>query len=306
MQKNSLMMRALAFILLVSVLLSLIPSQTIAAIGTIKNNSLEQNQEILKFIKGIVGDDAKAQEILEMLNSLGLLDENGEFRLAKVNVDGQEMTLDEIRELVNSEGADLNKVVSVDGTYLTLGNLKVMIEIEDELQRIYSTYFRDITLNEEQQKALESINAQLAGEGIPLVSSFSSDTVHVPSGIDHTIRAMIDTSTLICENGSGTQSATVKLVDSKGNLLPKVPDYDISISYRFVDGGAQKDTNYIDTSGFNGTVNFTAGSTETQKNITFTINNDTSRFSGQKAFLIQFYDPRNIVLLDDNNGTEKV
>lgn len=305
MQKNSLMMRALAFILLVSVLLSLIPSQTIAAIGTIKNNSLEQNQEILKFIKGIVGDDAKAQEILEMLNSLGLLDENGEFRLAKVNVDGQEMTLDEIRELVNSEGADLNKVVSVDGTYLTLGNLKVMIEIEDELQRIYSTYFRDITLNEEQQKALESINAQLAGEGIPLVSSFSSDTVQVPSGIDHTIRAMIDTSTLICENGSGTQSATVKLVDSKGNLLPKVPDYDISISYRFVDGGAQKDTNYIDTSGFNGTVNFTAGSTETQKNITFTINNDTSRFSGQKAFLIQFYDPRNIVLLDDNNGTEK-
>jgi len=303
MRGNSVLVRVLSVLLLVSVLLSLMPSQAIAAIGTTKNNSLEQNQEILEIIKGIVGDDAKAQEILEMLTGLGLLDENGEFRSVKVNVDGQEMTLDEIRTLVNSEGVELNKLVSVDGTYLTLGNLKIMIEIEDELQRIYNTYFRDITLNEEQQKALASINAQLAGEGIPLGSS--SGTVQVPSGIDHTIRAMIDTSTLTCANGSGTQSAVIKLVDSQGNLLSKVPNYNISIQYRFVDGSAKKDINYKDTSGFNGTVTFTPGSTETQKNITFTINNDTSRFSGQKAFLIQFCDPCNIVLLNNNNGTEQ-
>lgn len=306
MQTKNILMKLLAIVLIMSVLFTLIPSTALAAISATKNNSLEQNQEILEIIKGIVGDDAKAQEILEMLTSLGLLDENGEFRSAKANVDGQDMTVDEIKELVNSEGVDLEKVVSVDGTYLTLGHLKVMIEIEDELQRIYNTYFRDdITLNEEQQKALASINAQLAGEGIPLVSSTSLDAIQVPSGIDHTIRAMIDTSTLVCDNGSGTQSATIKLVDSQGNVLSKVPDYDISIRYRFVDGSAKNNTNYKDTSGFNGTVQFTANNTQTQKNITFNIINDGSRFSGQKAFLIQFYDPSNIVLLDNNNGTEK-
>ena len=306
MQKNSVKMKILSILLIVSVLLTLIPSPALAAISATKNNSLEQNHEILEILKGIVGDDAKAQEILEMLMSLGLLDESGEFRSVQVNVDGEYLTLDDIRELVNSDDADLDKVVNVDGTYLTLGHLKVMIEIEDELQRLYETYFsEDITLSEEHKKAIDSIEAQLEGEGIPLVSSMPLGDVHVPSGIDHTIRAMVDTSTLNCNNGSGSQSATIKLVDSNGNVLSKVPDYDISIRYRFVDGSAKKDTNYKETSGFSGTVKFTANSTQTQKNITFDIINDVSRFSGQKAFLIQFYDPSNIVLLDNNNGTEK-
>jgi len=306
MQKYSLLNKILVIILAVSLLTGIFAEPAMAAIDITKINSVEQNQEILEILRGIFGDNAQALEILEKLKSLGLLDENGELTTDEVEVDGKLLTLDEVRELVNSEGVDLDKVVSVDGINLTLRNLKIMIEIEDELQRIKDTYFRDdVSLNEAQLEALYSINAQLASKGIPLVSSALSDTVQVPSGIDHTIRAMIDTSTLICENGSGTQSAVIKLVDSDGEVLSKVPDYDISIRYRFVDGSAKKDTNYNDTSGFNGTVTFTAGSTQTQKNITFTIKNDGSRFSKQKAFLIQFYDPENIVLLDNNNGTEK-
>lgn len=298
MQKKSKIMRILSIFLIICVVFTLIPYSALAAISTLKNNTLEKNQEILEILRGITGDDAKAQELLELFTNLGLLDENGEFRTVLVDVDGRLMTLDEIRELVNSDGVDLDKMVSVDGTSLTLRHLKTMIEIEDELQRIYNTYFNnDITLTDEHIKALESISAQLEGEGIPLVSSFSSKSIQVPSGIDHHVRAVIDTSTLNCANGAGSQNVTITLVDENGDNLSKVPDYDISIPYRFVDGSAKKSVNYEDTSGFNGTIKFTAGSTQTQKSLTFNIKNDQSRFSGQKAFLIQFDEPSNNVVL---------
>ena len=136
MQINSLMKKILVLVLTVCMLTGIFSTPAMAAIDATKTNSLEQNREILETLKGIFGDEAEAQAILEMMESLGLLDENGDLTTAEVEVDGELLTIDEVRELVNSERVDLDKVVSVDGTNLTLGNLKIMIEIEDELRRI--------------------------------------------------------------------------------------------------------------------------------------------------------------------------
>lgn len=293
MQKNSFLKKILVLILAASMLIGIFPNPAMTAIDTTKTNSAQQNQEILEILKGIFGDDIQAQAILETMNRLGLLDENGEFTSAGVEVDGRILTLDEVKELVSSEGVDLNRVVSVDGTELTLGNLKIMIEIEDELRRIKDTYFRDdVSLNSAQIGALSSIREQIETEGIQLFSLGSFGSAKIPSGIDHTIYAIVDTTTVTCNNGSGAQSgATVTLKDSSGATLTQVPNYNISIPYRFVDGSAKNGINY---SGSNGTLTFTAGSSETTKAVPFSVNNDTSRFNGEKAFLIQFFEPQNI------------
>ncbi len=315
MQKNSLLNKIYVIILTVTMLTGIFSNPAMAAIDTTKYNSVEQNQEILEILKGIFGDEAEAQAILETMKRFGLFDENGDLTSAGVEVDGRILTIDEIRELVNSEDVDLSKVVSVDGTNLTLGNLKIMIEIEDELRRIKNTYFRDdVSLNEEQLVALSSIRRQIEDEGIELITSTSPstfsmmssllDTIDVPSGIDHTIYAIVDTTSVTCNNGCGAQSdATVTLKDSTGNTLTQVPNYDIIIPYRFVDGSAKNGTNY---SGSNGTLTFTAGSGETTKAVPFNVNNDTSRYNGEKAFLIQFFEPQNIFFAGNMLASEIV
>lgn len=305
MQKNSLLNKILVIILTAVMWTGVIADPAMAAIDTTKTNTVEKNQEILEILKGIFGSEAEAQAILEMMDSLGLLDENGELTTAEVEVDGKLLTLDEVRELVNSDGVDLDSIVSVDGTHLTLGNLKIMIEIEDELRRIKNTYFRDdVPLNEEQLEALSSIRSQIETEGIRLLSSDSSEDVDIPSGIDHTIYTEVDNTIITCNNGFGLQNvATVTLKDSSGNKLEQVPGYDISIPYRFVEGSAKKGTNYTAD---NGTLVFSAYSDTTTKYVPFSVSNDTSRFNGDKVFLIQFYEPENIFFKDNMMASEIV
>lgn len=297
----SVLKRILVLFLSFSILAGIISTPALAAVSATKNNSEEKNQEILKTLKGICGDDNEAQKILDTMNSLGIVDENGNFVTDAIHVDGKKMSLDEVRKLVSAPDTDLSKVVTVDGTALTLKNLKTMIGIEDEIQRIKDTYFSDnVTLSAEQTGALASIQAQMDSDGIQLLSA--SDSVTAPSGIDHMIYAEVDHSAVTCDNGSGSQTgATVTLKDKDGKQLSAVPNYDISISYRFVNGSAVNGTNYT---GSNGTLTFKAGSSETTKAVPFSINNDSSRFNGQKTFLIQLYDPQNIVLKNNMLAAE--
>ena len=288
--------------LLITIILSniiIVPAQ--AAMTITKNNSQEYNQEILDTLTRLLGSEAEAKEVLETMYKLGLLDGDGELVTASINVDGVEMTLDQIRELL-SEGVDLNKIVTVDGTPITLGNLKIMLQIEDEIQRIKDTYFNeDITLNDAQKMALASLREQIETTGIRMFTAGPSE-IQFPSGINHDIYIELDTDELVCDNGSGGKSVDAVLKDKDGNPLSQAPDYDISISYRFVDGSAKKGTNY---SGSNGTLAFEANG-PASKTVSFSILNDTSRFEGQKIFLLQYYNPQNIKLKDGIRAAQKL
>lgn len=291
---KNLFTKAIAYFLIVIMLSSIIIVPAEAAMIVTKENSPEYNQEILDSLIELLGSEAEAEAVLESMYKLGLLDGEGELVTASINIDGVEMTLDQIRELFNGEGVDLNKIVTVDGTPITLGNLKIMLQIEDEIQRIKDTYFNeDITMNDAQKMALASLREQIETKGIRMFSSGAPE-FQFPSGIDHNIYIELDTAELICNNNSGTQSVDCTLKDSNGNPLSQAPDYDISISYRFVDGSAKRGKNY---NGSNGTLIFEANGPAT-KTISFSILNDTSRFEGQKTFLLQYFNPQNVKLID--------
>ena len=81
------------------------------------------------------------------------------------------MTLDQVRDYLETcKEEDLDKMVEVDGTQVTLENLATMMAIEAEIDRVRETYFSGETpdLTEEQQAALESLANQLETQGITL------------------------------------------------------------------------------------------------------------------------------------------
>ncbi len=292
--------KAIVYLLIIILLGSTITVPVEAAMTITKNNSQAYNQEILNTLTSLLGSEAEAKTVLESMYKLGLLDGEGELVTASINVDGVEMTLDQIRELF-SEGVDLNKIVTVDGTPITLGNLKIMLQIEDEIQRIKDTYFNeDITLNDAQKMALSSLREQIETTGIRMLTAGPTE-IQFPAGINHDIYMELDTTELVCDNGSGEKSVSAVLKDKDGNPLTQAPNYDISISYRFVDGSAKRGTNY---SGSNGTLTFEANG-PASKTITFNILNDTSRFEGQKIFLLQYYNPHNIKLKEGIRAAQK-
>lgn len=292
--------KAIAYLLIIIMLSSIITVPVEASMTITKNNLEAYNQEILDILTGLLGSEAEAKEVLETMYKLGLLNGDGELVTSLINVDGVDMTLDQIREMLN-EGADLNKIVTVDGTPITLANLKIMLQIEDEIQRIKDTYFNEnITLNDAQKMALASLREQIETKGIRMLMAGPSE-IQFPSGINHDIYIELDTTELVCDNGSGSQTVSAVLKDKDGNPLSQAPDYDISISYRFVDGSAKRGTNY---SGSDSTLTFEANG-PASKTISFSILNDTSRFEGQKIFLIQYYNPQNIKLKDGIRAAQK-
>lgn len=292
--------KAIAYLLIIIMLSSIITVPVEASMTITKNNLEAYNQEILDILTGLLGSEAEAKEVLETMYKLGLLNGDGELVTSLINVDGVDMTLDQIREMLN-EGADLNKIVTVDGTPITLANLKIMLQIEDEIQRIKDTYFNEnITLNDAQKMALASLREQIETKGIRMLMAGPSE-IQFPSGINHDIYIELDTTELVCDNGSGSQTVSAVLKDKDDNPLSQAPDYDISIFYRFVDGSAKKGKNY---NGSNGTLIFEANG-PASKTVTFNILNDTSRFEGQKTFLLQYFDPRNIKAEGRNDGCTK-
>ena len=296
--------RLLVVGLSLTLMIGLLPTWAMASVSETKVNSAEKNQQILASLKELCGSNAEAQTVMDEMIHLGVLDQDGNLVTSEVTVDGKKLTLDEVRKLVNAPDTDLTKRVTVDGTALTLANLKTIIQIEDELQKIQDKYFSGgVTLTAAQRASLKSFYQQLETQGVRLYGD-AAPSVETPSGVDHTIWAKIDTSALTCNNGSGAQSVTVALTDKDGNELAAAPDYDISIPYRFVNCSAVSGTNYTDTSGFGGKLTFSAGD-HAKKAITFSISNDTSRFQGQKAFLLQFYDPENVYLNDHMLAAEK-
>ena len=172
--------RFLAALLSLCMTLTLLPTTAFAAVSDSLGNTPEENQAILEQVSALTGDSS--DQVLSMLNALGLLDEDGNFKVDQtITLDGQVLTLAAVMEQLENPATDLTRIADVDGTPVALGDLKTMIQIEQELQRIKDTYFSGREFTGEALENLNSLMEQLELQGISLQYSASATK---PEGVE--------------------------------------------------------------------------------------------------------------------------
>ena len=172
--------RFLAALLSLCMTLTLLPTTAFAAVSDSLGNTPKENQAILEQVSALTGDSS--DQVLSMLNALGLLDEDGNFKVDQtITLDGQVLTLAAVMELLENPTTDLTRIADVDGTPVALGDLKTMIQIEQELQRIKDTYFSGREFTGEALENLNSLMEQLELQGISLQYSASATK---PEGVE--------------------------------------------------------------------------------------------------------------------------
>ena len=172
--------RFLAALLSLCMTLTLLPTTAFAAVSDSLGNTPEENQAILEQLSALTG--GSSDQVLSMLNALGLLDEDGNFKVNQtITLDGRVLTLAAVMELLENPATDLTRIADVDGTPVALGDLKTMIQIEQELQRIKDTYFSGREFAGEALENLNSLMEQLELQGISLRYSASATK---PEGVE--------------------------------------------------------------------------------------------------------------------------
>ena len=157
--------RVLSLLLMVCMTLSLLPGTAYAAVGSLLGNSPSENQALLQELENLTGQDSET--VRALLEQYGLLDEDGNLVTDKtVELDGVEYTLDEIEAILNDPATDLSQVGYVDGVPIALGDLKTILAIERELQRIQETYFSGAAFEGEALDNLNDLMEQLQNDGI--------------------------------------------------------------------------------------------------------------------------------------------
>ncbi len=173
------MKKITALVLVIMILISTLPLQVFALNPQLLQNDNAANAILLEQLKSYFGDDADGY--LQALEDLGFLDEDGNFVPTEfVLVDGEEMTLAEVEDMINDPETDLSKEVTVDDYSVTLDDLRLMIEIEKEIARIYTTYYTEQEWTEEQLAMLDSLNDSAENGGLNLPENFSLNTTDEP------------------------------------------------------------------------------------------------------------------------------
>ena len=172
--------RILSILLVCCMVLTMLPTAAFAAVSDSLGNTPEENQAILEQLSALTG--GSSDQVLSMLNALGLLDEDGNFKVDQtITLDGRVLTLAAVMELLENPATDLTRIADVDGTPVALGDLKTMIQIEQELQRIKDTYFSGREFTGEALENLNSLMEQLELQGISLRYSASATK---PEGVE--------------------------------------------------------------------------------------------------------------------------
>jgi hypothetical protein len=172
--------RFIAALLCLCMTLTLLPTTAFAAVSDSLGNTPKENQAILEQLSALTG--GSSDQVRSVLNALGLLDEAGNFKVDQtITLDGQVLTLAAVMELLENPATDLTRIADVDGTPVALGDLKTMIQIEQELQRIKDTYFSGREFTGEALENLNSLMEQLELQGISLRYSASATA---PVGVE--------------------------------------------------------------------------------------------------------------------------
>lgn len=270
--------KVISIVLMVSLIMSCIPTTVLAQMENTKDNTVENNQQILDAISNTTLSNTSKDDMLILLENLGLLDGEGELVTSSINVDGEEMTLEEIRDMLNVPDLDLTKTVSVNGTSITFSNFKIMLAIEDELSRIRSEYLEpDITLTEAHEMALESLYQQLLSEGLTF-NMGDGTVVRDLSGVHRDVRVSLSVI---------TTGSNAKVTAS----LNKEQTEDVSFNYTTLNGS------FYGVEDKSGTVIIKAGETSTAFIVNFIPSTD--KWYGQRGFYINCNNIKNALFSNE-------
>ena len=189
--------RLISGVMTIVMLVTILPTAAFAAVGELLDLSPVQRSALLSALEEVYGEDAEA--FYALLEQYGLIDENGNpITDEKIVMDGKEYTLEEISALLDDPATDLSTVVEVDGTYLTLEELKTIIEIEEYLAYVEANYFTRQELTEEQLTAFEALAAAWSQGRLVFRAPESRAAEDAPTGVVHDveIRAKVDGTTL--------------------------------------------------------------------------------------------------------------
>ena len=284
--------------------LTMLPTTAFAAVSDSLGNTPEENQEILEQLSALTG--GSSDQVLSMLNALGLLDEDGNFKVDQtITLDGQVLTLAAVMELLENPATDLTRIADVDGTPVALGDLKTMIQIEQELQRIKDTYFSDREFTGEALENLNSLTEQLELQGISLrYSAFTTP----PVGVETVDMSGMMSQTLDNLANKKWESGTFTVYRGKpvgfsyriqeGQLSEYIDGVEVSISGK--SGDLQSDGSYKLTYDVGET--FSLGGCKITVKVKTKGNtqywHDNSYSYGDLLGMIEFYDAENLVFYD--------
>ena len=297
--------RILSILLLCSMVLTMLPTTAFASVSDSLGNTPEENQAILEQLYALTG--GSSDQVLSMLKALGLLDEAGNFKVDQtITLDGQVLTLAAVMELLEKPDTDLTRIADVDGTPVALGDLKTMIQIEQELQRIKNTYFSGKEFTGEALENLNSLMEQLELQGISLQYSASAtapvgvETVDMSGMMSQTLDNLANkewssgTFTVYCGKPVGF-SYRIK----KGRLSEYITGVEVSIGE--TKGVEQSDGSYRLTYKYDVPYSSLGGCKITVKVTTRGGNPDwlaNSYSYGDLLGMIEFYDAENLVFYD--------
>ena len=297
--------RILSILLVCCMVLTMLPTAAFAAVSDSLGNTPKENQAILEQLSALTG--GSSDQVLSMLNALGLLDEDGNFKVDQtITLDGQVLTLAAVMELLEDPATDLTRIADVDGTPVALGDLKTMIQIEQELQRIKDTYFSGREFTGEALENLNSLMEQLELQGISLQYSASATK---PVGVETVdMRGMLTLENLANNTwNSGTftvyrgKPVSFSYRIQKGQLDKYITGVEVSIDgINKVSGVAQSDGSYRLTYDVGETFSH-SGCKITVKVTTNGANSDWLKDSysyGDLLGMIEFYDAENLVFYD--------
>ena len=304
--------RILSILLVCCMVLTMLPTTAFAAVSDSLGNTPEENQAILEQLADLTG--GSSDQVLSMLNALGLLDEDGNFKVDQtITLDGQVLTLAAVMELLENPATDLTRIADVDGTPVALGDLKTMIQIEQELQRIKDTYFSGREFTGEALENLNSLMEQLELRGISLRYPASATA---PEGVETVdMSGMMSLTLGIYANNNKCSSGTFTVYKGKpvgfsyriqkGQLSEYIDDVEVSIGE--VSGELQSDGSYKLTYTLD-SPNSSLGGCQITVNVKTKGGpmgwHEGSFSYGDLLGMIEFYDAENLVFYDGTGYTD--
>lgn len=266
--------RILAVLLCLCMVLTMLPVSALAAVGGLLNNTPEQNETLLEKLQSFTGESP--EEALELLDSMGLLDEDGNLITDQtIDLDGKQHTLEEMEALLEDPSADLSQVAYADGVPIALGDLKTVIAIERELQHLQETYFSGKTFDGEARENLNSLVTQLQTAGIAFQSAAVGDThANVPSvNVNNFTAADVDSGEqTLSIPGRVNQEYSVTVTLDPGLLN----DVSVTVSLGRDGGFTEKDSVTLDSGNPTGTLNYTALAYDASYGVPLTVNVSSS------------------------------
>ena len=280
--------RILSFVLCICMVISMLPATAFAAL---LENDPDYNREILAQLTELCGSEDEAERYYSLLQQYNLLDEDGNaINSWTITMDGEDVTLADLRDILAGD-YDPDKLVLVDDTPISLGDLATVLEIEDYIAYLRETYFTDGEWTQEQLDNLRSLHEQINTEGIMLLAA-NDGSVIGPSGVDHTQRITVPASVTV-ENGRyATENPSTSLTVTLAH--PAVNP--VSLNWKIVSGSASG-TIGGETSG---TLTFAAG--ESSKTLTVQRTFSKERWNGSRAFVVEFSEPSGALFAGDKSA----